>query len=139
MFGKNKSNRPVDRSAELAAVDTDRESFPPLESPGKEFQQDLHLLVLDPVDEFKSDPDDEVSDLNVTLDINVAVVSGVASAQVSAATGPPSAAAQSLVGDPPAAYGDGCPTETGLETECDVYESDPADPEIQSDFECEPS
>jgi hypothetical protein len=140
MFGKNKSSRPVDRSAEVAAVDTGRESFPPLPSRGIEFQEDLHNLVLDPVDEFKSDPDDRVSDLNVTLDINVAVGSVVASAPVSAAAGPPSAAAApSIVVDPPAVCGDGCPTDTGLETECDVCENDPADPEVQSDFECEPS
>ena len=117
MFGKNKSSRPVDRSAEVAAVDTSRESFPPLPNPGIEFQEDLHNLVLNPVDEFKSDPDDRVSDLNVSLDINVAVGSVVASAPVSAAAGPPSAAAApSIVVDPPAVCGDGCPTETGLET-----------------------
>jgi len=139
MFGKNKSSRPVDRSAEVAAVDTGRESFPPLPSPGIEFQEDLQNLVLDPVDEFKSDLDDSQSELNVSLDINVAVGSVVASAPVSAAAGPPSAAAApSIVVHPPAVCGDGCPTETGLETECDVCENDPADPEVQSDFECEP-
>jgi len=60
MFGKNKSSRPVDRSSEVAAVDTGRESSPPLPSPGIEFQENLQNLVLDPEDEFKSDPDDRV-------------------------------------------------------------------------------
>jgi len=60
MFGKNKSSRPVDRPSEVAAVDTGREGFPPLPSPGIEFQEDLQNLVLYPVGEFKSDPDDRV-------------------------------------------------------------------------------
>ena len=102
MFGKNKSSRPVDRSFEVAAVDTGRISFPPTDSPGKEFHEDLHNLVLGPVDELKCAPENPDSERNGTLDINVAVVSGVASARVSAATGPPSAAALSLPRNPPA-------------------------------------
>ena len=124
----------------MALVDEARESFPPLPEPSIESQPDLQDLVLAPVDELKSASDDCDGNFNVTFDIDVAVVSVVASAPAAAATRPPTAAAApSVVVVPPAVSGDFGPTDTCLETECDVCQGDPADPEVQTNFECEPS
>jgi len=106
----------------------------PLPSPGIESQPDLRDLVLGPVDELYFGPDDGVGQGNVALDVEVAIFAVVASAPATASAGPPTAAAARSIGVvPPTLCGDLCPTDTGLETELDGCEGDPADPEIQSD------
>jgi len=123
-------------SSELLLVDEDAESFMPLPAPGIEFEPDLKNLVLAPVDQFKFGPDDQDGQGNITLHIEVAILSEVAFTPAAAAACPPAAAAApSIVVDPPAFCGDLGPSDTGLETEFEGCEVDPADPEIQSDFE----